>query len=173
MKKEDERVVFLQEGSEISSNFTLTLFGELNEVQNSSVGPAVRHKCLNGILRMLYYSPPELLNKLIAKFPVSSQMAGMLASSDLRTVVNAVQMADILMQKLPEYFHVHFRREGVMHKIHELATASLEAPSDEARRSESPGNDTSKVVVDEELNEAGSQDVLVNNSPPTRYSMIL
>ena len=168
MKKEDDRVVFLQEGSEISSNFTLTLFGELNEVHNSSVGPAVRHKCLNGILRMLYYSPPELLNKLIAKFPVSSQMAGMLASSDLRTVVNALQMADILMQKLPEYFHVHFRREGVMHKIHELAAASFEAPSDEAGRSESPGKITRNVVT-EELNEAGSQEGLLNHSPPTRY----
>lgn len=78
---------------------------------------------------MLYYSPPELLNKVIAKFPVSSQMAGMLVSIDLRTVVNALQMADILMQKLPEYFHVHFRREGVMHKIHELATASVEKVS--------------------------------------------
>ncbi|CAB3980054.1 E3 ubiquitin- ligase TRIP12, partial [Paramuricea clavata] len=171
-KKEDERAVFLQEGSEISSNFTLTLFGELNEVHNSSVGPAVRHKCLNGILRMLYYSPPELLNKLIAKFPVSSQMAGMLASSDLRTVVNALQMADILMQKLPEYFHVHFRREGVMHKIHELATGSLEAPCDEAGRS--AGKDTSKVA-DEELNEAGSQDGLLNHSPPTsrKFSDVL
>ena len=117
--------MFLQEGSDVSSQFTLALFGELNEVHNSSVGPAVRHKCLNGILRMLYYSPPELLNKVIAKFPVSSQMAGMLVSNDLRTVVNALQMADILMQKLPDYFHVHFRREGVMHKIHELATASV------------------------------------------------
>lgn len=127
--KEDERALFLQEDSDVSSQFTLALFGELNEVHNSSVGPAVRHKCLNAILRMLYYSPPELLNKVIAKFPVSSQMAGMLASCDLRTVVNALQMADILMQKLPDYFHVHFRREGVMHKIHELATAAVETPS--------------------------------------------
>lgn len=94
-------------------------------------------------------------------------MAGMLASSDLRTVVNALQMADILMQKLPEYFHVHFRREGVMHKIHELATGSLEAPCNEAGRS--AGKDTSKVA-DEELNEAGSQDGLLNHSPPTRYT---
>lgn len=171
-KKEDERAVFLQEGSDISSNFTLTLFGELNEVHNSSVGPAVRHKCLNGILRMLYYSPPELLNKLIAKFPVSSQMAGMLASSDLRTVVNALQMADILMQKLPEYFHVHFRREGVMHKIQELANATVQPPCDQASRSETPGRDTRKMVIDEELQEAGSEDGFLNHSPPTRYGTL-
>ena len=98
-------------------------------------------------------------------------MAGMLASSDLRTVVNALQMADILMQKLPEYFHVHFRREGVMHKIHELATPTQEVPpSEEVRRSESPNKDTSKAV-DEELNETGSQDAFPNPSPPTRYIM--
>lgn len=97
-------------------------------------------------------------------------MAGMLASSDLRTVVNALQMADILMQKLPEYFHVHFRREGVMHKIHELATPTQEVPPEEVGRSESPSKDTSKVV-DEEQNETGSQDAFPNPSPPTRYKM--
>ncbi|XP_046854007.1 E3 ubiquitin-protein ligase TRIP12-like isoform X2 [Xenia sp. Carnegie-2017] len=156
-KKEDERAVFLQEGSEISSNFTLTLFGELNEVHNSSVGPAVRHKCLNGILRMLYYSPSELLDKLIEKFPVSSQMAGMLASNDLRTVVNAMQMADILMQKQPDYFHIHFRREGVMHKIHELATASLEPRSEDVKNVCSR-EDTSICVVNEEFNEVEPTD---------------
>lgn len=165
--------MFLQEGSDISSNFTLTLFGELNEVHNSSVGPAVRHKCLNGILRMLYYSPPELLNKLIAKFPVSSQMAGMLASSDLRTVVNALQMADILMQKLPDYFHVHFRREGVMHKIHELAMASLPAPSDEAAGSQSSLKDTPRTTIPgEDLDELDSAGTLHNHSPPTRYNAV-
>lgn len=149
--------MFLQEGSEISSNFTLTLFGELNEVHNSSVGPAVRHKCLNGILRMLYYSPSELLDKLIEKFPVSSQMAGMLASNDLRTVVNAMQMADILMQKQPDYFHIHFRREGVMHKIYELATASLE-PRSEDFKNVCSREDTSICVVNEEFNEVEPTD---------------
>lgn len=43
---------------------------------------------------------------------VSSHIAGMMASQDLRIVVGALQMAEILMQKLPEVFGVHFRREG-------------------------------------------------------------
>ena len=29
-----------------------------------------------------------------------------------RIVVGGIQMAEILMQKLPDVFHVHFRREG-------------------------------------------------------------
>ena len=44
-----------------------------------------------------------------------------MASSDLRIVVGALQMADILMNKLPDVFTVHFHREGVMHQINQLA----------------------------------------------------
>ena len=76
------------------------------------------------------------------------------------------------MQKLPDYFHVHFRREGVMHKIHELASASLESPYDEAGKTDNPVKDMNKVVIDEEMNEAGLQEGLPNHSPPTRYSII-
>lgn len=43
---------------------------------------------------------------------VSSQLAGMMASQDLRIVVSALQIAEILMQKLPDLFSVHFTREG-------------------------------------------------------------
>lgn len=36
----------------------------------------------------------------------------MMASHDLKVVVGAMQMADILMQKLPDVFSIYFRREG-------------------------------------------------------------
>lgn len=41
----------------------------------------------------------------------------MMASNDLRIVVGSLQMAEILMEKLPDVFGVHFRREGVMHQV--------------------------------------------------------
>lgn len=41
----------------------------------------------------------------------------MLASQDLRVVVAALQMAEILMQKLPNIFGVYFRREGNKKKV--------------------------------------------------------
>lgn len=37
------------------------LFSILYEVYNSSAGPLVRYKCLRALLRMVYYSPAELL----------------------------------------------------------------------------------------------------------------
>lgn len=45
---------------------------------------------------------------------VSSHIAGMLASHDLRIVVGALQMANILMQKLSDVFTVRFMREGMI-----------------------------------------------------------
>lgn len=45
-------------------------------------------------------------------FYVFSHIAAMMASHDLKVVVGAMQMADILMQKLPDVFSIYFRREG-------------------------------------------------------------
>ena len=51
---------------------------------------------------------------------VCSQVAGMLSSGDLRIIVGALQMSEILLQKMPEEFGVHFRREGVLHQVQKL-----------------------------------------------------
>ncbi|CAG9814274.1 unnamed protein product [Phaedon cochleariae] len=72
---------------------------------------------------MVYYANPELLRDVLKNQVVSSHIAGMMASADLRIVVGALQMADILMTKLPDEFGVHFRREGVLHQF-DLSTRS-------------------------------------------------
>jgi len=59
---------------------------------------------------------------------VASHIAGMMASQDLRIVVGAMQMAEILMQKLPQVFETHFIREGVMHQVKLLAEADIQTP---------------------------------------------
>lgn len=42
-----------------------------------------------------------------------SHIAAMMASQDLKVVVGGIQMAEVLMQKLPDIFSVYFRREGM------------------------------------------------------------
>ena len=51
---------------------------------------------------------------------LSSQIAGMLSSGDLRIIVGALQMSELLLQKMPDEFGVHFRREGVLHQVQKL-----------------------------------------------------
>ncbi|XP_060862971.1 E3 ubiquitin-protein ligase TRIP12 isoform X1 [Metopolophium dirhodum] len=115
--------------NELAGAFVRLLFSILYEVYNSSAGPLVRYKCLRALLRMVYYSPAELLLKVVTqKQMVASHIAGMMASQDLRIVVGAMQMAEILMQKLPQVFETHFIREGVMHQVKLLAEADIQTP---------------------------------------------
>ncbi|XP_073982784.1 E3 ubiquitin-protein ligase ctrip isoform X4 [Rhodnius prolixus] len=106
---------------DVAGAFIRSLFSVLYEVYSSSAGPAVRCKCLKALLRMVYFASPELLKEVLKAQTVSSQLAGMMASQDLRIVVSALQIAEILMQKLPDLFSVHFTREGVIHEIKQLA----------------------------------------------------
>lgn len=121
----DARVACLREERGLAASFIRSLFSVLYEVYSSSAGPAVRCKCLRALLRMVYYASADLLKEVLKNQVVSSHIAGMMASQDLRIVVGALQMAEILMQKLPEVFGVHFRREGVMHQIKKLADPDI------------------------------------------------
>ncbi|ETE69882.1 putative E3 ubiquitin-protein ligase TRIP12 [Ophiophagus hannah] len=120
-KKDDARAQLMKEDPDLAKSFIKTLFGVLYEVYSSSAGPAVRHKCLRAILRIIYFADAELLKDVLKNHAVSSHIASMLSSQDLKIVVGALQMAEILMQKLPDIFSVYFRREGVMHQVKNLA----------------------------------------------------
>ncbi|KAG9343628.1 hypothetical protein JZ751_013798 [Albula glossodonta] len=121
LRREDARAQLMKEEPELARSFIKTLFGVLYEVYSSSAGPAVRHKCLRAVLRIIYFSDAPLLRDVLRNHAVSSHIASMLSSQDLRIVVGALQMAEILMQKLPDVFSVYFRREGVMHQVKTLA----------------------------------------------------
>ncbi|RWS04790.1 putative E3 ubiquitin-protein ligase TRIP12-like protein, partial [Dinothrombium tinctorium] len=116
----DPRAVCLEEEPELATSFIKALFGVLYEVYSSSAGPSVRHKCLRALLRIIYYAPPDLLRSVLKNHAVSSHIAAMLPSSDLRVVVGAIQMAYVLMEKLPDVFSIFFRREGVVHQFKKL-----------------------------------------------------
>lgn len=124
-KNGDARVTCLREDQGLAASFIRSLFSVLYEVYSSSAGPAVRCKCLRALLRMVYYAHADLLKEVLKNQIVSSHIAGMMASNDLRIVVGALQMADILMAKLPDVFGIHFRREGVMHQIKQLADPAV------------------------------------------------
>ena len=70
---------------------------------------------------MVYHSSGEdLLREVIHVPALSSQVAGMLSSGDLKIIVGALQLSEILLQKMPEEFGVHFRREGVLYQVQKL-----------------------------------------------------
>ncbi|KQS38419.1 E3 ubiquitin-protein ligase TRIP12 isoform X3 [Drosophila erecta] len=116
----DARIACLKEERGLAAVFIKHIFNVLYEVYSSSAGPNVRYKCLRALLRMVYYATPELLRQVLKYQLVSSHIAGMLGSNDLRIVVGALQMAEILMRQLPDVFGTHFRREGVIYQFTQL-----------------------------------------------------
>lgn len=117
---ESEKAKSEAEHLELTADLTKLLLPVLLEVYSNSAGPGVRHNCIQALLRMIQHSPTHVLKSSIHVPLVSSQVAGMLSSGDLRIIVGALQMSELLLQKLPEEFGVHFRREGVLHQVQKL-----------------------------------------------------
>jgi E3 ubiquitin-protein ligase TRIP12 len=113
----DVRAELLKDNIELFNSFVQSLFTVLYEVYNTSAGPAVKHRCLQSLLRMIYYSSADLLENILKQQSISSHIASMLASSDYKIVISALQISEILMKKLPDIFSVYFYREGVVHQI--------------------------------------------------------
>ena len=135
----DERAIIFDREPELGKNLVQSLIAVVYNVYFSSVGPAVKHKCLHSILKMLHYGPVELLKDVLVKIPISSYIASMMSSNDLRIICSSLQKADILMKKLNETFQVFFRREGVMHKIKDLADGNIvSSPSGTPDKNNSP-----------------------------------
>eukprot|EP00095_Tigriopus_kingsejongensis_P008879 maker-scaffold15_size728074-snap-gene-6.27 protein:Tk08879 transcript:maker-scaffold15_size728074-snap-gene-6.27-mRNA-1 annotation:"e3 ubiquitin-protein ligase trip12 isoform x2" len=104
----------------LTEDLTKELLPILLEVYSTSAGPGVRQSCIQAFLRMIYHSPSDLLLDVLRVQTVSSQIAGMLSSGDLKIIVGALQLSELLLQKMPEEFGVHFRREGVLHQVQKL-----------------------------------------------------
>ena len=65
----------------------------------------------------------------------------MLKSKDSHTIVGGVQMAHILMEKLPSIFLVLFHREGVVHEVRALRDSPLRLlPTPRKDTGRSPGD---------------------------------
>lgn len=129
------------------------LFPVLYEIYCSSAGSTVKHKCLRAMLRMVYFAPAEPLQEVLKNQSVARHLAAMLASQEFRTIISALQISEILMQKLPTEFRVHFIREGVLHEIRILGkidakTWQIETPPDPITPSTSQATDFADCFAD-------------------------
>lgn len=160
----DPRSEFIFKEQELSSSFLKFIFTVLNEVYNNSAGFSVRYKCLDAILRILFHTPKELLHSILKDQTMSSSIATMLSSSDIRIVVCAIQMCNILMDKMPEIFSVYFQREGVMHQIKKLSKGESQANLVEKSIDESFHPRTSHATIYSHPQLFSSNRLFLNNS---------
>uniref|UniRef100_A0A0D6QT53 HECT-type E3 ubiquitin transferase n=1 Tax=Araucaria cunninghamii TaxID=56994 RepID=A0A0D6QT53_ARACU len=105
---------------ELLAQFGIDLFPVLVQVYGSSVNAPVRHKCLSAISKLMYFSTSDMLQSLLRVTNISSFLAGVLAWKDPQVLIPALQIAEVLMQKLPDVFYKMFVREGVVHAVDTL-----------------------------------------------------
>eukprot|EP00245_Coleochaete_scutata_P015662 TRINITY_DN706_c0_g1_i1.p1 TRINITY_DN706_c0_g1~~TRINITY_DN706_c0_g1_i1.p1 ORF type:complete len:1941 (-),score=419.45 TRINITY_DN706_c0_g1_i1:667-6414(-) len=121
------REKLLSDKPELLLQFGKDLFPVLLQVYGSTVNPPVRYRCLSALSKLLHFGNPEMLLSLLQEANISSFLAGVLASKDPAILNTALQMAEMLMQKLPDVFCKSFVKEGVVHAI-DLLIAS-ESPT--------------------------------------------
>ncbi|KAJ3679918.1 hypothetical protein LUZ60_016196 [Juncus effusus] len=114
------REKLLEDQPELLMQFGMDLLPVLTQVYGSSINGPIRHKCLSVIGKLMYYSSADMIQTLIGTTNIPSFLAGILAWKDPQVLIPALQIAEILMEKLPETFSKMFIREGVVHAIESL-----------------------------------------------------
>lgn len=114
------REKLLNDQPELLQQFGMDLLPVLIQIYGSSVNGPVRHKCLSVIGKLMYFSTAVMIQSLLSVTNISSFLAGVLAWKDPQVLVPALQIAEILMEKLPDTFSKMFVREGVVHAVDTL-----------------------------------------------------
>jgi len=123
------RVVFLASNSGIMQTLGSDLLDQLLKIYGGTVAPGVRQHCLGTITKLLHYSPSEVLEKVLQDLPISSFVAGLLSCQEPAVVANGLQIAEILLSKLPTTLSPYFLKEGAVHAIEQLAEQAPPASS--------------------------------------------
>ncbi|KAI3447941.1 hypothetical protein Pfo_004606 [Paulownia fortunei] len=138
------REKLLNDQPELLQQFGMDLLPVLVQIYGSSVNGPVRHKCLSVIGKLMYFSSSEMIQSLINVTNISSFLAGVLAWKDPQVLVPALQIAEILMEKLPGTFSKMFVREGVVHAVDTLiltgSTGSSQPSSNDKDNDSIPGS---------------------------------
>ncbi|CAJ1972976.1 unnamed protein product, partial [Sphenostylis stenocarpa] len=149
------REKLLSDQPELLQQFGMDLLPVLIQIYGASVNGPVRHKCLSVIGKLMYFSTADMIQSLLSVTNISSFLAGVLAWKDPHVLVPALQISEILMEKLPETFAKMFVREGVVHAVDQLILA---------------GNSTN-IPTQTSSAEKDSDSVSGTSSRPRRYRL--
>ncbi|KAK4472286.1 hypothetical protein MN116_003554 [Schistosoma mekongi] len=112
----------------------------LFEIFTETTKTQTRLLCLEAIQRMIFYSSPLLLAKVIHPRLVCSHIAGMLNSPEKRVILLALQISVMLLDRIPCVFATHFRKEGILHRVEQLILRLTNNVSDTALQHNSFSN---------------------------------
>ena len=122
---EDPRMVYFTEKPEVLQAFCEPLICILFDLYLSTANPELQRNVMTAVVKMLFHASADMLRDCLRSFAISTYLSTMLRETDAHLTVGALQMAEILISKLPEIFSIYFRRQGVLYQICQLATKEL------------------------------------------------
>ncbi|TIC56498.1 hypothetical protein E3Q05_01686 [Wallemia mellicola] len=141
------RIECLRQNPDSINRFMSLMVPVFVEVYAASVSTPVRSKALAGLLKVISFAEEKQLHDLLRYIPMASFIGGILSSRENPNLVTgALQLVELLLNKLPGVYHSALRRQGVMYEIEVIATDKLNSEKDEK---EKPSEPTSPLDKDE------------------------
>ncbi|GAY52352.1 hypothetical protein CUMW_141130 [Citrus unshiu] len=113
---------FLVDRPDLLQNFGMDILPMLIQVVNSGANIFVCYGCLSVINKLVYLSKSDMLIELLKSANIPSFLAGVFTRKDHHVVILALEIAEMILQKLSDTFLNSFVKEGVFFAIDALLT---------------------------------------------------
>ncbi|KAI0386560.1 hypothetical protein F5Y04DRAFT_124926 [Hypomontagnella monticulosa] len=132
--------------------FALILFPTLTDAFSSTVNLNVRQKVLTAHLKMLSNLDKDILVDALKAVPYASFLASILSQQDHPSLVmSAIQITELLLNRLDDIYRYQIYREGVIMEITKLAAEYQEpetrAPETSVDHSMASGDEEDRVSI--------------------------
>ncbi|KAK1312168.1 E3 ubiquitin-protein ligase UPL4 [Acorus calamus] len=101
--------------------FGLHILPVLIQVVESGASLYIYYSCLSVINKVVYFSPSDMLLRLLKNANISSFLAGVLAQKDPHLLFVALKIVEMLLLRLPNAFLNSLMKEGVVYAIVSLS----------------------------------------------------
>ncbi|KAI8576516.1 hypothetical protein K450DRAFT_256549 [Umbelopsis ramanniana AG] len=156
----DESTALWRERPHIAERICQIMVPTMFEVYSSTVNLQIRQVVMTMLLKIIYFSDTQVLERVLITIPLAGFIAGVLAQKEHSSlVVTALQLADLLLTKLPSLYTSHFETEGVIFEIRRLASScdDKQASSEETKASSSSTSSEKPPTTAEEEVQDSSQ----------------
>jgi E3 ubiquitin-protein ligase TRIP12 len=129
------RIALFKSNPDILNQMVSDLLPLMLKIHGLGITLDVKRLCLDAMARMLFYASPVTLKEpALEDLPISSMVAALLTSPNSNLVAHGMQLAEIIMQKVPDSYQYYFLKEGVVHAIDQLAALAVEEKVDEKEK---------------------------------------